>query len=82
MSTITKECPIIPHNKQIEYARKLMFTRQLTIAAKAGKNVYENEYIKINNLPYARELNGKITIQEIFRNHWDEFKQKCKGSSS
>jgi len=75
MSTITKECPIIPHNKQIEYTRKLMFTRQLTIAAKAGKNVYENEYIKINNLPYARELNGKITIQEIFRNHWDEFKK-------
>ena len=50
MSTITKECPIIPHNKQIEYARKLMFTRQLTIAAKAGKNVYENEYIQINTL--------------------------------
>lgn len=79
MSNIYSECPIaIPHKKQIEYARKLMFTRQLTIAAKAGKNVYENEYIKINNLPYARELNGKITIQEIFRNHWDEFKQKCK----
>ena len=51
MSIITNECPIIPHNKQIEYARKLKFTGQLTIAAKAGKNVYENEYIKINNLP-------------------------------
>lgn len=81
MSIITNECPIIPHNKQIEYARKLKFTGQLTIAAKAGKNVYENEYIKINNLPYARELNGKITIQEIFRNHLDEFKQICKSNN-
>ena len=82
MSNIYSECPIaIPHKKQIEYARKLMFTRQLTIAAKAGKNVYENEYIKINNLPYARKLNGKITIQDIFRNHWDEFKQICKANN-
>ena len=78
MSTITKECPIvILPKKQIEYARKLMFTRQLRIAAKAGIDIYENEYLKLCNIPYARQLNGQITIQEIFRNHWDEFKNIC-----
>ena len=78
MSTITKECPIIiPPKKQIEYARKLMFASQLRIAAKTGINVYENEYLKLCNIPYARKSNGQITIQEIFRNHWNEFKEIC-----
>jgi ribosomal protein S27E len=36
---------------------------------------------KLNNCKYARELNGKFTIQDIFRDNWYEFLalQKSKG---
>lgn len=53
-----------------------MFQYQLLKAAKDGQNVYENEYNKLNNLKY-RQLNGNITIQDIFKNHWDEFVTWC-----
>lgn len=71
----------IDKSKIFEYARKSSLSHRLTTAAKAGSSVFENEWNKLCNVPYARELQGKITIQEIFRDNWNDFLeiQKKKG---
>ena len=46
-------------------------------AAKAGQHIYENEYNKLNNTPYALKENDHISIQEIFSDNWDDFKKMC-----
>lgn len=59
-------------------AKEAFFQYQLMIAAKASQDVYEKEYLCLNNLSYARKINRQITIQQIFKNHWDEFKKLCR----
>lgn len=74
MTIISNTCPIDLSNKNlIDYAKTESFKYNLLIAAKAGKSVYENYYNQLNNLPYARELNGKYSLQKIFRDNWDDF---------
>ena len=68
-------------NKKYEYARNSYFKYLLLRAAKSGDQVYENEVNKINNLKYARTLNEQITIQEIFRDNWEDFKNWCKSKN-
>ncbi len=78
MTKVYSECPI--EKKVTPYfvmAKKHFLANILTKAAKAGQDVYENEYIKLNNLLYAREQNELISIKDIFINHWDEFKELC-----
>ncbi|MBQ7276206.1 MAG: transposase [Bacilli bacterium] len=60
-------------SKVFEFARKGAASHRLTVAAKAGYDVYENEWNKICNSSYARQLQGKITIQEIFIDNWNDF---------
>lgn len=80
--TVSNVCPIeIKPHKFVDYAKKGAFTYRLTSAAKAGKIVYQNEYNKLCNSPYARELNQHITIQQIFRNPWKEFLEICKSKN-
>ena len=84
MSFVSNICPIkIESKPYYEHAKELSFKFQLLKAAKSGKFVHENEVNKLNNLKYARKVNGQITIQEIFKNHWPEFLdiQKAKGKS-
>lgn len=59
------------------HAKRDYLKHQLLISAKAGQDVYENEYNKLNNLPYALKENGHISIQEIFRDNWNDFKDYC-----
>jgi hypothetical protein len=55
------------------YARLDTFNYQLLLAAKAGTSVFENEVLKLNNLPYSRELQGHFSIRDIFIKYWDRF---------
>ena len=74
LSLVSSICPVEEFHKLFYvHAKNSFFQYQLLKAAQAGQNVYENEYNKLNNMKYARKLNGNITIQEIFKNHWDEF---------
>jgi hypothetical protein len=68
----------IPKNKYLEYAKKSAFYEQLSIAAKAGISVYTNEVNKLNNTKHAQELNGKISIKDIFIDNWSDFVLYCK----
>lgn len=79
LSIVSTICPIENINKvNFEYARNSYFKYLLLRAAKSGDQVYENEVNRINNLKYARTLNKQITIQEVFRDNWDDFKEWCK----
>jgi len=62
----------IHKNNFQDYAKKASFAYLLTSAAKAGKDVYENEYNKLNNLPVTRQ--DEITIKKIFQDNWNSFK--------
>jgi len=73
LSTVSNVNPIKNKPKFIEYFKESIFHATLCTARKAGNEVYKNTVNKINNLKYARELNGKITIQDIFRDNWDSF---------
>ena len=78
LSVVSNICPVEEFHKPFYvHAKNSFFQYQLLKAAQAGQNVYENEYNKLNNMKYAREVNGNITIQEVFRNHWDEFVSWC-----
>ncbi|MBQ3254084.1 MAG: hypothetical protein IJA65_05950 [Acholeplasmatales bacterium] len=46
------------------HAKRDYLKHQLLISAKAGQDVYENEYNKLNNLPYALKENGHISIKK------------------
>jgi len=67
--------------KFINYAEQASFFALLNKAKKSGPSVYLNTVNKLNNCKYARELNDKFTIQDIFRDNWYEFLtlQKSKG---
>ena len=74
LSLVSSICPVEEFHKPFYvHAKNSFFQYQLLKGAQTGQNVYENEYNKLNNIKYARVLNGNITIQEVFRNHWDEF---------
>ena len=78
LSTVSNICPVNIINKSTyEYSKDIYFRSLLLHAAKSGDQVYENEVNKINNAKYARTLNNQITIQEVFKDNWDEFKQWC-----
>ncbi len=57
----------------VEYAKRDAFKLQLLKAAKSGQVVYENTLNKLNNLPYARSLDNKFTIKDIFSRYWADF---------
>ena len=63
------------------HAKQGYLQHNLLIAAKAGQDVYENTYNKYNNLPYALKENNHISIQEIFRDNWDDFVAHCKATN-
>lgn len=77
--SISNICPIeLKPQTFVDYAKVGAFTFSLTKAAKAGEAVYQNEYNRLCNLSFARELNGQITIQDIFKDFRDEFQIHCK----
>ena len=55
------------------YAKRNTFNYQLMIAAKSGASVHENEVLKINNCSYSRELQGHVSIRDIFIEYWGRF---------
>ena len=55
------------------YYKREQFVESLKIARKASYSTYVNSVRKFNNLPCARRINGDIKIQEIFKEHWNEF---------
>lgn len=51
----------------------------LTCALFNGKSLYENELNRLSNLPYVRkQRENHVTIQEIFKHSWNDFKLACK----
>ena len=46
----------------------------LMLAARNGKNVYENQ---VNMIKNAKAHRNKITIRDIFANYWSEFVNMC-----
>ncbi len=47
----------------------------LDMAAMNGESVYKNEFNKLANLSYVRSLNkNSISIRDLFRDYWDDFK--------
>ena len=77
-SIVTDFLPInIKSKPYYVHAKQAYLQERLLCAAKAGQDVYENEYNRLNNLPYALKENNHITIQEIFRDNWDDFKAFC-----
>ena len=63
-SIVTDFLPIkIKSKPYYIYAKQGYLQHKLLIAAKAGQNVYENEYNKLNNMPYALKENNHISIQ-------------------
>ena len=82
MSYVTSIKPNIIKPKFIDYAHShLMY--KLKRARLSGNAVYMNTVNKLNNCEYAKELNGKFTIRNIFRDNWEGFveKQKQKGKT-
>lgn len=82
MSYLTSVKPNITKPQFIDYAHShLMY--KLKKARLAGKAVYMNTVNKLNNCEYAKELNGKFTIRNIFRDNWEGFveKQNKKGKT-
>lgn len=59
------------------HAKNAYLQYKLRVAAKAGQDVYENEYNKLNNCAYALKENNHISIQEIFNDYWNDFKAYC-----
>lgn len=70
-SIVTDFLPIeIKSKPYFVHAKAAYIQHRLLIAAKAGQNIYENEYNKLNNCIYALKENGHISIQEIFRDNF------------
>ena len=77
-SIVTDFLPIeIKSRPYYIHAKQAYLQNQLLRAAKAGQDVYENEYNKLNNCSYALKENNHISIQEIFRDNWEDFKTYC-----
>lgn len=54
------------------------FKEQITEAKKHGKDVFYNQIRILNNCYYARKLQGDISIKDIFKVYWNDFKDKFK----
>ena len=81
-SIVTDYLPLeIKSNPYYVHAKRGYLSHLLLDAAKAGQNVYENEYNKLNNLTYARKENNHITIQEVFKDNWGYFVEYCNRKS-
>ncbi len=77
-SIVTDFLPIeIKSKPYYIHAKQAYLQHRLLNAARAGQNVYENEYNKLNNSPYALKENNHISIQEIFKDNWEDFKAYC-----
>lgn len=59
----------------VEYAKRDAFKLQLIKASESGQKVYENTINRLNNCPYARMIDNKFTIKDIFSNYWDAFRE-------
>ena len=55
------------------YYKRPQFKEMMQIARKAGKEVLYNTIRLLNNCKYARTLNGYVSLQDIFKNYWNEF---------
>lgn len=77
-SLVTNYLPIeIKSKTYYVHAKQPYLEFRLLSAARAGQDVYENEYNKLNNSPYALQQNGRISIKQIFIDNWENFKQYC-----
>lgn len=77
-SIVTDFIPIdIKSKPYYVHAKQSYLQHRLLIAAKVGQDVYENEYNKLNNMSYALKENNHISIQEIFKDNWEDFKSYC-----
>lgn len=54
------------------------FKEQIIEAKKHGKDVFYNQVRILNNCYYARKLQGDISIKDIFKVYWNDFKDKFK----
>ena len=54
------------------------FKEQIIEAKKHGKDVFYNQIRILNNCYYARKLQGDISIKDIFKVYWNDFKDKFK----
>ncbi|MBQ7641601.1 MAG: hypothetical protein IJS83_03950 [Acholeplasmatales bacterium] len=69
-SIVTDYLPLeIKSNPYYAHAKRGYLSHLLLDAAKAGHDVYENEYNKLNNLTCARKENNHITIQDVFKDN-------------
>lgn len=77
-SIVTDYLPLeIKSNPYYAHAKRGYLSHLLLDAAKAGHDVYENEYNKLNNLTCARKENNHITIQDVFKDNWGYFVEYC-----
>lgn len=58
------------------FYKRPQFYERLRIARLAGKETYFNEVRKINNSKDGRKYIGDISIQDIFRDNWNNFLNK------
>lgn len=54
------------------------FKERIIEAKKHGKDVFYNQIRILNNCYYARKLQGDISIKDIFKVYWNDFKDKFK----
>lgn len=78
MTFVSSIKPSIPPRPTIDYSKSLTAQTFFAELSKLGFSVYENEVKRFQNLPYVRQLNELPSIQEIFRDHWDDFVNYCK----
>jgi hypothetical protein len=81
-SIVTDYLPLeIKSNPYYVHTKRGYLSHLLLDASKAGQDVYENEYNKLNNLAYARKEYNHITIQEVFKDNWGYFVEYCNRKS-
>lgn len=64
--------------KIINYASDPRVAESVARAFMASQICGENQVSKVNNAPIARKMNGKFTLKDIFKEHWDGFYEKYK----
>ena len=77
MKIVTKYNPI-PHRALIEYHKSSIFKLELLKSAQKGEHIYQNQVNLLDNCKYARELNHKFNIKDLFVNYWTKFFDKHK----
>ncbi len=76
MITATHVTNINPYpiaRPKIQYHKEPKFKKQITTAFAHSIATCKNEILKLDNSKYARELNGKHSIQKIFSIYWKDF---------